>query len=75
MLTIIIVAGGLVLSIALCTLVLLRVGIGGKKRRGYLTTEAQTRADAVTRALTGLYVRMPNRNVQNQADRVPDDSQ
>ena len=73
MLTIIIVAGGLVLSVALCTLVLLRVGTGGKKRRGYLSTEAQTRADAATRAITGLYVRMPDRNNQHQAGRVPDD--
>ena len=73
MLTIIIVAGGLVLSIALGMLVLLRVGIGGKKRRGYLSTEAQTRADAATRAITGLYVRMPDRNIQHQAGRVPDD--
>ena len=75
MLTIIIVAGGLVLSIALGMLVLLRVGIGGSKRRGYLTTEAQTRADAATRAITGLYVRMPNRNIQHQTRRVPDDPQ
>jgi hypothetical protein len=73
MLTIIIVAGGLVLSIVSCTLVLLRVGIGGNKRRGYLSPEAQTRADAVTRALTGLYVRMPERDAQGR--RVHDDPQ
>jgi len=73
MLAIIIVAGGLVLSIALGMLVLLRVGIGGNKRRGYLTTEAQTRADAATRAITGLYVRMPGRNIQHEAERAPDD--
>jgi len=73
MLTIIIVAGGLVLSLALGMLVLLRVGIGGNKRRGYLTTKAQTRADAASRAITGLYVRMPGRNVEHQAGRVPDD--
>jgi hypothetical protein len=75
MLTIIIVAGGFVLSIVLCTLVLLRVGIGGNKRRGYLSPEAQTRADAVTRALTGLYVRMPERDAQGQVRRVHDDPQ
>lgn len=75
MLTIIIVAGGLVLSIVLCMLVLLRVGIGGKKRCGYLSIEAQTRADAATRAITGLYVRMPGRNIQHQAGRVHDDPQ
>jgi hypothetical protein len=73
MLTIIIVAGGLVLSLALGMLVLLRVGIGGDKRRGYLATQAQTRADAAARAITGLYVRMPGRNAQHQAGRVHDD--
>jgi len=73
MLTIIIVVGGLVLALVLGTLVLLRVGIGGGKRRGFLTTEAQTPADAAARAITGLYVRMPDRAVEGQARRVPDD--
>jgi hypothetical protein len=73
MLTIIIVAGGLALSLALGMLVLLRVGIGGNKRRGYLTSQAQTRADAAARAITGLYVRKPNRDAQHQAGRVHDD--
>jgi hypothetical protein len=73
MLTIIIVAGGLVLSLALGMLVLLRVGIGGDKRRGYLATQAQTRADAAARAITGLYVRMPNRDAQHQPGRAHDD--
>jgi hypothetical protein len=75
MLTIIIVAGGLLLALALGILVLLRVGIGGNKRRGFLTTKAQTRADAATRAITGLYVRMPDRNIRHQAERGPDDPQ
>ena len=60
MLTIVIVVGGLVLALVLGMLVLMRVGIGGRKRRGFLTTEAQTRADAATRAITGLCVRMPD---------------
>ena len=69
----IIVAGGLVLSAVLGLLVLLRVGIGGHKRRGFLSTEAQTRADAVTRAITGLYIRMPERDVHRQVRRIPDE--
>ena len=73
MLTIIIVAGGLALTLALGTLVLLRVGIGADKRRRFLTTEAQTPADAAARAITGLYVRMPGRTVEGEAGRVPDD--
>ncbi len=73
MLTIIIVVGGLVLALAVATLVLVRVGIGGGKRRGFLTTKAQTPADAVARAITGLYVRMPDRAVEGQAGRVRDD--
>ena len=73
MLTIIIVVGGLVLALVLSMLVLMRVGIGGRKRRGFLTTKAQTPADAATRAITGLYVRMPERNAENQPRRVPDD--
>jgi hypothetical protein len=73
MLTIIIVVGGLVLTLVLGMLVLMRVGIGGHKRRGFLTTQAQTRADAAARAITGLYVRMPERNAEYQARRVPDD--
>ena len=72
MLTIIIVIGGLVLALVLGALVLLRVGIGGNKR-GFLTTQAQTRVDAASRAITGLYVRMPDRTVEGQARRVPDD--
>ena len=73
MLTIIIVAGGLVLALVLGTLVLLRVRIGGNKRRGFLTTKAQTPADAAARAITGLYVRMPERSAESQPRRVPDD--
>jgi hypothetical protein len=73
MLTIITVVGGLVLALVLGMLVLMRVGIGGRKRRGFLTTEAQTPADAATRAITGLYVRMPERNAESQSRRVPDD--
>jgi hypothetical protein len=73
MLTIIIVVGGLASALAFGMLVLLRVGIGGNKRRGFLTTEAQTPADAAARAITGLYVRMPDRTAEGQARRVPDD--
>ena len=73
MLTIIVAVGGLFLALVLGTLVLLRVGIGGNKRRGFLTTEAQTPADAAARAITGLYVRMPDRTTEAQARRVPDD--
>jgi len=73
MLTIIIVVSGLVSGLVLGMLVLLRVGIGGGERQGFLTTEAQTRADAATRAITGLYVRMPERTIQGQAGRVPHD--
>jgi hypothetical protein len=73
MLTIIIVIGGLALALALGMLVLLRVGIGGRKRRGFLTTEAQTPADAAARAITGLYVRMPERSAESRPRRVPDD--
>jgi hypothetical protein len=73
MLMIIIVVGGLVLALVLSMLVLLRAGIGGRKRRGFLTTKAQTPADAAARAITGLYVRMPDRTVEDQVRRVPDD--
>ena len=73
MLTIIIVVGGLVLALVLSMLVLMRVGIGGRKRRGFLTTKAQTPADAAARAITGLRVRMPERNAESQPRRVPDD--
>jgi hypothetical protein len=73
MLTIVIVLGGLVLVPALGMLVLLRVGIGGNKRRGFLTTNPQTRADAAARAITGLYVRMPERTAEGQARRVPNE--
>jgi hypothetical protein len=73
MLTIIILLGGLVLVPALAMLVLLRVGIGGHKRRGFLTTNPQTRADAAARAITGLYVRMPQRTAEGQARQVPDE--
>ena len=73
MLMIIIVIGGLVLALILSMLVLLRVGIGGGKRRGFLTTQAQTPADAAARAITGLYVRMPDRTAEDQLRRVPDD--
>ena len=73
MLMIIIVIGGLVLALILSMLVLLRVGIGGRKRRGFLTTQAQTPADAAARAITGLYVRMPDRTAEDQLRRVPDD--
>jgi hypothetical protein len=61
MLTTIIVVGGLVLTLVLGMLVLMRVGIGGRKRRGFLTTEAQTPADAATRAITGLRDHRPIR--------------
>ena len=73
MLTIIMVLGGLVSVPALGMLVPLRVGIGGKKRRGFLATNPQTRADAAAGAITGLYVRMPDRATEGQARRVPDE--
>ena len=73
MLTIIIVLGGLVLVPALGMLVLLRVGIGGKKRRGFLPAEPRNRADAAARAITGMYIRMPERTAEGEAGRVPDE--
>ena len=73
MLTIIIVLGGLIFVPALGLLVLLRAGIGGKKRRGFLPAEPRSRADAAARAITGMYVRMPERTAGGQARQVPDE--
>jgi hypothetical protein len=73
MLTIVIVLAGLVLVPALGMLVLLRVGIGGKKRRGFLPAEPRNRADAAVRAITGMYIRMPERTAEGQARQVPDE--
>jgi hypothetical protein len=71
MLAIVIIAGGFALTLIAGALVLLRLGIGGDRSNGLLTTKAPTRTACATRAITGLYVRMPERTIQNQPGQGP----
>jgi flagellar basal body-associated protein FliL len=70
---IIVIACVVVLVLLVIVLVLLRLGIREEEKNGVLAPTAQTRVTGAARAVTGLYVRTPERTVGCQAGAARDD--